>query len=59
MIEIMYYCDPEKNKECNKCGCYLNGKNCFSTRHKEYSREGVVPLEQAQLCLNEYWAVLK
>ena len=35
--KVLYYCDPEKNKECRKDAC---GKECFMTTKKEYSRDG-------------------
>jgi len=30
-----YRCDPEKNKECRKTGCYINGGPCKRTSKKE------------------------
>jgi hypothetical protein len=33
-----YECDPKKNTECRKTGCYINGGECSHTTHKEYRR---------------------
>jgi hypothetical protein len=35
----LYECDPEKNTECRKTGCYINGGECRHTTHAEYSRD--------------------
>ena len=35
MIEI-YRCDPNKNVECKKTGCYKNGGCCQYTKNKKY-----------------------
>lgn len=35
----LYECDPEKNTECRKTGCYINGGECRHTTHAEYARE--------------------
>jgi len=34
-----YPCDPEKNTECSKTGCYINGGECRHTLNREYARE--------------------
>ena len=34
-----YLCDPEKNQDCSKTGCYINGGECRHTLNKEYRRE--------------------
>jgi len=34
-----YPCDPEKNQDCSKTGCYINGGECRHTLNKEYARE--------------------
>ena len=34
-----YPCDPDKNKECEKTGCFLNGGDCFQTSREEYRWE--------------------
>ena len=34
-----YECDPEKNTECTKEGCFINGGECSRTTKKEYARE--------------------
>ena len=33
-----YPCDPEKNTECSKTGCYINGGECRHTLNREYAR---------------------
>lgn len=35
----LYECDPEKNTECRKTGCYINGGECRHTTHAEYVKE--------------------
>ena len=32
----VYYCDPEKNVDCKKTYCYINGGLCCKTSHEEY-----------------------
>ena len=32
--EIFYLCDPEKNTECRKGGCYLNVLRRISEKHR-------------------------
>ena len=34
-----YPCDPEKNQDCSKTGCYINGGECRHTLNREYARE--------------------
>ena len=29
----VYECDPDKNTDCRKTGCYINGGECHLTRH--------------------------
>lgn len=36
---ILFTCDPEKNPNCSKTGCYLNGGKCSSTTHPEYAKQ--------------------
>jgi hypothetical protein len=31
-----YKCDPNKNTECSKTFCYINGGDCCHTTNKEY-----------------------
>lgn len=39
MDKITFYkCDPEKNTECKKTDCYINGGMCDGTTHAEYAR---------------------
>jgi len=35
----IYKCDPNKNKDCNKKSCYINGFDCSSTEYKQYAKE--------------------
>lgn len=35
--KLLYFCDPSKNTECRKTGCYLNGGPCRHTTHVEYA----------------------
>lgn len=32
----MYICDPNKNIECCKTGCFINGGPCYKTSKIEY-----------------------
>ena len=32
----LYFCDPRKNKECQKINCFINDGECCKTTHKEY-----------------------
>ena len=34
--EKVYRCDPDKNTECLKTGCYRKNGFCKSTSHKEF-----------------------
>ena len=34
---LLYFCDPSKNTECRKTGCYENGGPCRHTTHAEYA----------------------
>lgn len=38
-MDDLYLCDPEKNKECSKSYCYINGGECEHTTKKEYAME--------------------
>ena len=31
-----YPCDPEKNINCKKTECFMNGGECYRTIHKSY-----------------------
>ena len=33
--KIFYRCDPEKNRECRKRGCYTRGGQCRATSKTE------------------------
>ena len=35
----VYVCDPNKNTNCEKTGCFINGGDCFLTTEKRYSIE--------------------
>lgn len=35
----LFLCDPEKNTECKKTGCYIHGGPCFCTNNPEYRRK--------------------
>lgn len=42
-MEKLYLCNPRKNTECKKTGCYFYKTNyrdlyndCYTTKHKEY-----------------------
>lgn len=34
----VYKCDPDKNTECTKENCFINGGECSGTMKKEYAR---------------------
>lgn len=36
--DILFECDPYKNTDCSKTGCYINGGECRHTRHLKYAR---------------------
>lgn len=38
----IYICDPEKNVECTKTGCYINDGPCHLTLNKGFEKEGVI-----------------
>lgn len=33
----LFWCDPEKNTECTKECCHINGGPCWLTTNKEYA----------------------
>ena len=37
--DTLYYCDPEKNTECPKTNCHINGGDCRLTTHRKYRRK--------------------
>lgn len=45
----IYMCDPEKNTECSKRACYINGGGCRRTRHPEYA------IEVTEEHMNDHW----
>lgn len=36
MHDDLYLCDPEKNTQCRKNECYINGGECHLTSRKEF-----------------------
>ena len=37
--DALYLCDPEKNTECPKTHCHINGGDCRLTTHRKYRRK--------------------
>ena len=35
----LYLCDPDKNTECTKEGCYVNGGPCYLTKDERFRDE--------------------
>lgn len=35
----LFLCDPDKNVECRKTACYINGGRCECTHHKEFAKD--------------------
>lgn len=40
-INPLYLCDTEKNTECNKRNCHINGGECIQTDNKEYAKRKI------------------
>ena len=38
-LEMLYECDPSKNTECQKRGCYIHGGECRHTHKIECARQ--------------------
>lgn len=38
MSDTLYPCDPEKNTECSKRGCFINGGPCSKTRKLAFAK---------------------
>lgn len=36
---ILYECDPEKNQECRKHGCYIHAGRCHKTTKPECAKK--------------------
>lgn len=36
--DTLFECDPYKNTDCSKTGCYINGGECRHTRRLKYAR---------------------
>lgn len=34
----LFECDPEKNKDCRKTACFINGGECHQTQHLKYAK---------------------
>lgn len=50
-MDIYYKCNPEKNYECAKVHCFINGGPCTQTKNKEFADDTdhvrlVVPLDK-------------
>ena len=50
---ILYSCDPAKNIECRKTGCFQNGGPCHATVNEEYAElsEDKQPIHYTEYCL--------
>lgn len=35
----LYQCDPQKNNECRKTSCFINGGDCYTTSNKDFKVE--------------------
>ena len=35
----LYLCDTERNQECTKTGCHINGGECFLTTNMKYAKQ--------------------
>lgn len=46
MEDIIYECDPDKNKECDKSGCHINGFECHNTIHSKYAKNEGITFEE-------------
>ena len=47
--KIIYECDPQKNTECDKSDCLINGGVCFMTNKAEYSKEGATAINSRDI----------
>lgn len=36
---VMYKCDPQKNKDCKKNECFINGGQCRLTKNIKYQQD--------------------
>lgn len=39
MDKDLWYCDPDKNTECKKGSCFINGGPCMYTTNEECAYE--------------------
>ena len=39
MDKDLWYCDPYKNAECKKTGCFINGGPCMCTTNEKCAYE--------------------
>lgn len=51
---FLFLCDPEKNTECSKTNCHINGGDCSHTRKGIYAKDPskvtmVIPTDGAEL----------
>lgn len=47
--DIVYICDPKRNKRCRKTGCHLNGGPCKYTKDRRYALAGTMPVHLIDL----------
>ena len=40
-MNFLYLCDPEKNTECNKKSCFINGGPCNKTSNINFAAQPV------------------
>lgn len=38
---MLFPCDPNKNTNCKKTSCYINGGDCALTQHFEYALDNI------------------
>lgn len=50
---MTYTCDPDKNIDCPKTMCHINGGPCYETLHEEYKMENEIRyyLKQMRACM--------
>ena len=48
MMKRIYYCDPDKNKDCKKTGCFKVGNTCCFTTCAKYQQLDVEKIEPVQ-----------
>jgi hypothetical protein len=50
-FSVLYECNPEKNEQCNKKSCSINGGPCHQTTNVMYAKDStkatmVIPMSQ-------------